>query len=340
MPAVQTAFGPLVEPGWPTTMGTQPDFAKSLSSGFELAATLKGKQLALQNQMFNNLLKMQAMDNEMANNKTKAEIAVQKLTASNELGHERLEAYKERGDNIAIFAREREDRLHSLVDEKIKDKQKSDEASFELNMLPQQLASEGFTPGTEEYYNQLRARSAPHLAVLQPSLRKSAESGILSKYKDDRSFNLKQLESDERAFAHEYGREVTGDDLNIDTYPMYHPDKLPDQKTGGYFWTDIGAKTTGKKLVKGIDPSTGQPGDRPIAVQRLTDFKTRYEKLIKRREKLGPDVNRPDLGIHGIDPNKKPVRVISPDGTHGSIPGDAVDDYVNNRGYQLETPGQ
>jgi hypothetical protein len=345
MESVQTAFGPLVSPGWPTTMGEQPDFAKSLLGGFAMAATLKGKQAQLQNQMAQYALKMQAMDHDMANDKIRNEIAVQRLVNTTENQRQRLELAKDTAEAVGERSKAREerlwaaeDRLQSVVDTKEKDKAQGEEASFNLNMLPQRMADEGIETGTETWYNQARDRSAKDLSQLPPQLRKAAESNLYRKYKDDRDFKLKQLESDERAFAHQYGRAVTGDDLNIDTYPMDHPEQLPDEKKGGYlgsFLPSLGGKPTGNKLIKGKDGE-----DRPIAVQRLNEFKKKYESLIKRRENMGPKVVRPDLGLYDIDDNKKTVRVIAPDGTHGSLPADAVSDYVNNRGYQLEDSGQ
>lgn len=345
MESVQTAFGPLVSPGWPTTMGEQPDLAKNLLGGFAMAATLKGKQAQLQNQMAQYALKMQAMDNDMANDKIRNQIAIDRLVSSNQIQRERLEQQKDNSAAVAERAGAREERLwaaeerlQSVVDNKEKAQAEGNEASFNLNMLPQRMADEGIETGTETWYNQARDRSAKDLSLLPASLRKAAESNLYRKYKDDRDFKLKQLDSDERAFAHQYGREVTGDDLNIDNYPMYHSSELPDEKKGGYlggFLTSWGGKPTGRKLIKGKDGE-----DRAIAVQRLDEFKRKYEALIGRRQNMGPKVVRPDLGIYDVDDSKKPVRVIDPNGVHGSIPADAVSDYVNNRGYTLETPGQ
>jgi hypothetical protein len=227
------------------------------------------------------------------------------------------------------------ERKQGIADQKQKTADESSEASFNLSMLPSQMDAEGYETGTDAWYNNMRERSARDLSMLPASLRKAAESNMYKKYKDDRDFKLKLLESDEKAFAKEYGREITGDDLKIDTRPMYYPNSLPDEYTGGWAGTSLGAKKTGNKIVQGITDQ-GTIGPRPTSMERLNEFKKRYEELIKRRTHLGPNVDRPDLGLPGINPDKKTVRVIAPDGTHGSLPADAVSDYVNNRGYTLE----
>jgi hypothetical protein len=319
MPSVQTSFGPLVEPGWPSTLPGQPDISKNFLSGFQLAATVKGKQLALQNQLANYSLKMQQMQNEDEMSKAKYELAVARLASSNDIARERLDFQRDRASTLADFAMQRENRLQSVIDDKVKTKAESEDASFNLNLLPSQLAEEGYQKGTNEYYNQWRARAAPDLSKLPTSLRKSAEANALKEYKDSRDFQLKMLESDEKAFAHDYGRVVqSGDDLNINLAPMLHPETL-EPETTGWFWDK---KKTGKVVV-GTTPE-GKP--RTTTMDELNKFKTRYQSIQKRRETIGPDPDRPDLGLPAkTHPDNRIIEKTGPDGvTHHFEVNDAT----------------
>lgn len=313
--------------------------------GMALTAEIGRKRQQMENQLANYALKMQAMEDDRKNDAIRNEIAWARLAQANDFKERELLHEKEkteiRGERWAqeqATRDAREERLQGVVDDKRQKGETMEEASYNLNLLPGQLQNEGYKKWTSQYYDQLRNRSAYDLSRLPAQLQKSKEAGLLREYKDARDAELKRLQSDEKAFAVDYARNITGtgNELELDLRPLEDPKSLPDAKTGGFEFFGGGKKIPGKKLIKALDPETNTIVDHPVSMAKLNKFKQRYQELQKRREQLGPDVERPDIGIYNIDPNKKTVRVIAPDGTHGSLPADAVSDYVNNRGYRLE----
>lgn len=314
-----SAFGPLVEPGWPDLTKGAPDIGASFMKGIAGAATIAeigAKRQRLENQLAMYALKMQDMEADNALARDRFDLAVKAQQLNSEQKQGALELAKERATNQADHwynmhqeAIAREGRLSDTQKRKDEDKAKVEEASANLETVRARVQAENpnLEPGSDAFLAKLREAASADIGKLPTSSRNKWDAIFLHQHNEDRNFQVKSLDTDRKIFNSNVARVLqAGDTLNIDYDKFLHPETLPPYQTkeGGWFGTGVGAKTvdTGDKSIIVKDPVTQLPVARRVSMATLNQFKKDLQDLNRRQANVGSLISRHDIGVSGAHP--------------------------------------
>lgn len=302
-----TAFGPLVEPGWPNLQG--PDLARNFLSGAQLGASINAKQRALENQLAGLTLKAQAMEYDHELDRAKFGLAQDKLqmqadrnAALLDIAHANL-GLREQTANLAVT------KYNDLVEGK--------SGLVEAQAI---LDSEHLHPGDEGYIERFNQLTAPIIGKVPTSTLNAVQRSVYNNNNAAIKEKQQYLNSDTKHFTSEASGILYGNanPVNPDLTPVIDYEKLPNKWSGGgWFGGDVKIDPT-VKLVPQTDGT-----EREVAVSELRRLNARYKELDGIRQSLAKRhvVDRPDLGVHGGDT----IRIRDSSGKQWTIPSTSLE---------------
>lgn len=289
-----TAFGPLVEPGWPNL--PQSDLGTKFVNAFAIGTEISRRKQALENQLAGMALKAQAMENQ-----------TQLREMQFGLAQQRLEFDRDKALQNAEFARERlgmADQTLGLRQAMFDAKQQklSDAAEGTANLFNAEasLAEEGIHPGDKnfeaEYLRRISNTGAP------PSVISAAARTALSNHYAQVRNRERDFDAQMKAFRERFGAEVFGNPMIQDVSVLGDPKSLPDDTTTTGVWPFRETKPTGKKLVSSVDPS-GVALNKPVSLSVLEKYKKQYDQLIAGKNDIPLTHDHSDLGVYSQPAN-------------------------------------
>lgn len=320
MPA--TAFGPLVEPGWPDLKG--PDIAEKFLAGAALGANINAKQKALENQLALYSLRAQGAENLNEIREKQYELARDKMMLGNQvawanvdLAQQRVQGMLTNQEQLRALASDKVQIANDRLQEEINNNRKKwdrwnsqQKAQSQMMGIEAQVLGEGLTPGTEEYKRRVTQLSSNFAGQLSPSVYNGVQRTLFmnnnAAWQQKRTAVLDQ----EKAFRDDIKDNVWGDGITTDLRPILHPEQFPHPKKGNW-WS--GYETDPNSIEIPAKDPTGMPYQRPVAIKTLQDMKKRYEELQKTKSQIGTGINRPDLGVytdHVETPDEKANRIL------------------------------
>ena len=290
-----TAFGPLVEPGWPDLKG--PDMGQKFLAGAALGAEMNRRKQALENQLALYALKAQQMENQNSIRERQFELATQVADWKHEKDVQGLNDASRRID----LARDGMDLREQAFNFKTeKERQRQEGVAGIFNALSE-LDAEGIKPGDPNYEREVLSRTAPFAATAPSAVVNNVQRNALNKHNDAIKQSRIAFDSEQRQFYNDIGRVLYGGNTltqNLD--PILHPEKLPDETSGGIGGWSIGPyknKPTGNKIVTGPDGKKAT-----VSMKDINDLKKRWDAITARRNSIPSPVDRADLGVFKDQP--------------------------------------
>ncbi len=303
----QTAFGPLIEPGWAggAQMPGAPDLGKTFLNAFQVGATINAKQQALENQLALYSLRAQQAEHDSKMTEARFGLAKDKMAWDMEKFQQTAEATRlhnedvmqrgwaalENQKTLGDIRREREDRIQ----EKLSD---ANEATAGANQVIADMQREGINLGDPQFESEYLKRMVPWAA--KSASVKTVQANMLNASNSRRDDNARAYEATKKNFDQDLGRTLGGGNVLNQNYDWFlNPDHLQKEKSGG-FW-GIGATETGRYLIPTTD-SAGNVSQQPVDRKTLDDWKTRWQELQQMGRKIATPINRPDIGVRTAEP--------------------------------------
>jgi hypothetical protein len=303
----QTAFGPLVEPGWPSSLPGPPDLGKIFLNAAYLGSEMSRKKQQLENQLQLYALKAQQSEGQMALQEQKFGLAQQAMDLRHEKDVQDIEKTRDamqRGWE-SLGLREQQLDINKSREDRIAEHQKkiADGALGALQTQGEMGGKDPLDPGyVTDYYSTLIKNTGGNLPP-------ATVNSILRNVKNDRNQKLAQAEkanADElKYFQERVGSELYGNPKITNPDPYLHPEKYGDEpkpQTWSDWFQGAPRQTTGNKLIPIRDPSTGKVIDtRKASVDDLTRYNKEYRDIVARGQKLPRQEADPSLGVYPVN---------------------------------------
>lgn len=320
MPAISTPFGPLVEPGWPSTLPEGANVGAKFMAGAALGAQINARQRQLENQLAQYSLKAQQNEYDRQHDRDMYNLAVEKMGMQNAFTEQRLALSAE--DNkmqaqrnedlyrLGLRSREDAEAKTQLAITKYNDVL---EGRGEFVNTLATLSSEGLYPGMKGYDTEFNKLMGPVSQKVPTQLLNAWQKGVYNNHNYSASKEIQDYVRQNELFRKKVADTVWGS-LDTDLNPILHPEMLPkeaDKTEGGWFGTGYGATKrtpTGRVLVTN---ASGTIKDRPVFLKDLEGLKTEYDELMKRYRNLPTQVNKPEIGVwaKGQSTNLTPIPI-------------------------------
>jgi len=156
--------------------------------------------------------------------------------------------------------------------------------------VERELAGEGITPESPDYFKEYSSRVNSRAAAAPASTFNKALSMAGKKYNDAADRLQKDNIAKSNAFAEDVGRTVFGDPKFQDLRPVIDYQSLPDQPPPGQSWSDwfqnkpASTKATGNKVYT-YQTSAGEK-QAVIPVKRLAELNKQYNDIMEQRKNI------------------------------------------------------
>lgn len=310
MPSVQTAFGPIVEPGWPSTL-PKPDIADKFVAGAALGAQMNLKRQNLERQLQELALKNQNLEFQHYND-TRNFLLKQSLGEErNDIARQRMEGWREQAlmsnerlnQELALHQRE-QDRKEQNADMKWM----QEDAKYRAAQIPYELDKEGVERGTAEWlkrYNEKRSG----IYGLPNAVSTAIDRNAFNAYNVDAERARKAEIDKEKAYYRDVQDKVWGDGITTDLNPIFHPEQYDKELKGTYGFR----KPTGNIIIGKVKTPSGEVKKRVINPSVLTEMNKRWYELEAEKQKIGKPVIDPHVGVYPGRPEtdqEKATRIL------------------------------
>lgn len=292
MPAVQTAFGPIVEPGWPDLKG--PDMGAKFLSGAYIMGNINAKRQALENQMAQYALKIQGMEQENSLKEKKYELDKQALEQRGDVGFWRADIAERR---LGLQG----DIAQSVVDEKQK---KIDGNRAVINAVTS-MYQDGIGKDDPRYGDELPRRVISASPYADQALIRQVLQANLGDYNLNANRQDQALIHREKMFLDKMGSKLYGDPTLHLTGPIEDPSQYPEEKTGGSYFGPFGLPTfkKSKEELTGYRTGTitlpsGETVEKKFKTTDLTTLAKEWKAIQEAKSKRLPSVDLPSFGIY------------------------------------------
>lgn len=308
MPAVQTAFGPIVEPGWPDLKG--PDMGAKFLSGAYIMGNINAKTQALQNQMAQYALKAQGLEQENALNEKKFALAQQGQEQKYDMANWRADIAERRlqlgGDAFNLTAQKYEDRITG---------------NQAMIGAAASLAQDGIGKDDPRYPDEFLRRVTAASAKGDPSVYHQLVQSNINDYNINANRQDAVLQRQEKMLLDKIGSKLYGDPTLHLTGPIEHPENYPEETSGGgWGWGNFGLPTykageekTGYRTGS-ITLPTGDEKPVKFKTTDITSLAKEWQALQQAKSKRLPVVDMPSLGIYSkpaSTPGERADRIIA-----------------------------
>jgi hypothetical protein len=311
MPSVQSAFGPIVEPGWPSTLPGAPDLHGALMSAIQLKTQMNLKQQQLENQamLYASRYENSERARELAGMKFEQQRQVdqwnhEKTLANEDYKYRQLDDLNTHRERVYELRELDQKRQNTETDLKIQKYEEGKKGAQYLRDVEAQLYREGLSEEDAAYWPR-----RTELLQLIPGDAKYPSSELsaanrLAKYKSNvRGFDKrKQLKEDYEAWQKDMGNTVWGTEQLTDPWPVFYPKDLKPQMTGGGWDPPFGRKEqkpTGKLIVNTWGPDGAY--EKYVDPAELRRLRQEHRALEERKKRISPQFNDPTLNIKEIE---------------------------------------
>jgi hypothetical protein len=311
MPAVQSAFGPIVEPGWPSTLPGSPDLAGAFLNAARIGSENNARQQRLENQLAYYAMRTQGMQNIGQMREQQFGLAQQRMQQQMENQAAALGLRQQAMDQNASFQNQRIDignkgmdirqQLLDLAGQKVADRQ---EGSAGVLQAQQDMANQGINPGDPNYYNAFNQALIANNANKSP-VEMRAAMALAARTQNSAAFNLTKVnEAEYNAFMQNYGNTVGRSKNFTDLTPILNPGAYqPETKTTGGFLGFGGTTTpTGNITIPLLNAQGRQVGKNAVPASTLADLNAQYQAIMQRRNQIPHRINDPSLGVSDVEP--------------------------------------
>lgn len=302
----QTAFGPLVEPGWAggAQMPGSPDiagtFAHAALSTFQLTANMNAKQQALQNQLAMYALKQQQLEGDMDLKEKMFNIRAGQIEQNTALRERAMTTDAYFKNQASQIQAQRLGLAQDTFDAKRQDIDKRDDSIAGFANAKSDLIASGVVPGTHEYWTGITNAVAanPYL----PSNQKNAalkEAG----FNQNAAIKSQQdnVKAKEQEFMHRMSNTLYGTATNTDLQPVLDYNLYTKPEYAPQTWDDWfhnrPAQPTQNRLITIKDAQGKAIGTRKVPAQTLTDFNKEWQGIQAQRHGIAPMINDPTIGV-------------------------------------------
>jgi hypothetical protein len=297
MASVPSAFGSLVEPGWPSTLPGGPDLTSAFMSAAQLKAQTNAKQQQLMNQLASYALRAQNLEHDREMDQKKFELAqqAQEIRNFSEVNDAKNAAARLAYQYEAMGARNERDKLnYDLRAKKDTDRIVGQQGLARIRNDAHNL---GYQEGTQEFRNYVDA----HVNEIEGLIPSSELKQTLKPIYKDENANIKAIRTalfqDKANLDADIKKEVWANSKMTGTDPVDRPDLVPDEMTGQDFFGRGGTRT-GRKQIKTYNEMTGEETVNYIDATRLQELHNRRMKLIDDEKKLPKYRNDPAMGVY------------------------------------------
>jgi hypothetical protein len=290
--------GPLVAPGWPSTLPGAPDLGKTFLTAFQVGSEVNRRKQQLENQMALYALRAQKMELDRTLDEKKFLMAQDAQQRRIEHQADMLDFYKMREERIAGDVK-------NALDWQKEKFEVTGEARDALSDVRAQLAAEHLFEGDKGYPERAIElfNSNPYTKYLPSSSSNAWWKSLYNNHNAKATENTRTFETYRKAFDYN-AREITrGGALEGGINRILDYEKLPDEtKTEGgkqFGWWTVGGKQvpTGRKKVQ-VRAADGTLTEEAVPVERLQELRNQYQTMTEMQRKLAPVVERPDLGVY------------------------------------------
>lgn len=284
-----SSFGPLVEPGWPSTLPKGPDLGHAFLSAFAIGSQVNARQRSLENQLAMMSLREKQMEYNQQHREDMYNLAVQKMENQNIFQARRLELAAE--DN-ALDRKKYEFAFNKVLDQQ--------EAKEGLINAQATLAAEGLKFGDKGYIERFNQLTAPFIGRVPNNTLNAFMRMIYNNHNGAATQQQRFYDSEYKHFIDDAASTLYGNDNppNPDLTPILHPEmyQVQKEKVSGNWWSGYEYKNTDRKIIPYTD-KVGQPKQREVKISDIDRLNKRYQELMKMKDNLAPKVDDPDLGV-------------------------------------------
>lgn len=310
MPAVQTAFGPLVEPGWPDLKG--PDLGAKFLSGAYIMGNINAKRQELENKIAALSLKSMSDEADNARKDGMYQLAVERLQSSNQ--------FKDQEIQLRTQAGEARDARVQLAFDKFDQRNAGNKALFDaannvLTTIPKD---------DERFPNAFVQAVTNNARDADPAMYRTLIKTNIDDYNLNANRQNTALVHQEKMLLDKIGSRLYGDPTLHLTDPIEHPELYPEEMTGGgSTWSNIKKWATGQSYGEdegpphksGIRtgsitlPSSGETKEVKFKTTDLTELTKQWKALQAAKDKRLPTVDMPEYGVYAKPANNTAERV-------------------------------
>lgn len=314
MPAVQTAFGPIVEPGWPDLKG--PDMGAKFLSGAYIMGNINAKRQELENKMAMYALKMQQMEGEDSLKEKRYQLAVDTLQSNIQHKDQMLELQGRGADA--------KDAMVQLALNKFDQRNAGDKAMFDaatnvLTTVPKD---------DERFPNAFLQAVTSNARDADPAKARMLIQTNVNDYNINANRQDTALAHREKMLLDKIGSKLYGDPTLHFTDPIEHPELYPEEMTGGgSTWSNIKKWATGQPYGEDEGPPkksgirtgsvtlpTGDTKEVKFKTTDLTELTKQWQALQKAKDKRLPTVDMPEYGVYAKpadSPRERAQRILA-----------------------------
>jgi hypothetical protein len=315
MPSVQSAFGPIVEPGWPSTLPGQPDLIGAYQSAFQLHAAVNARRQEAEIELANHILRAKQAQYDNVMREKEFGLASKKVDL--DYGA-KIRGYEMREERLTKNWEDKE------RDDKWRERKYNDIMSAKDALLGLDDAV-GKSPGEEGYPEEFDAAARSvrdKLSLLPNQVFNSMRNKKMKSHNENAASAWSQFHQDEKSLSEDISKSAFAGKLETNYGSILDYNLLEPETKGtglrGWFGWGTENKPTGKLLV----PQPGG-GTLPVAVSELQRLKKRIQDVEARRLHLPYTVHIPEVGVYdeGKEPAPNDARMrrqnsvyITPDG--------------------------